>query len=141
MQSRLAMAFLFFFLAPLSALKAEDPLAEAQKTISQQIDALRANDAKAAYSFASPDIRAKFQNEVVFLGMIQAQYQPLFAARNYAFGRSKLVGGGETVFQEVILSARDGKDSTAIYDLRLQNDGSYKINGVRMLAKTASTGI
>ncbi|MFD1744376.1 DUF4864 domain-containing protein [Rhizobium helianthi] len=141
MQSRFAMVLLFFCLLPLTLARAEDPLVEAQKIISQQIAALQANDAKAAYSFASPDIRSRFQDEAVFLGMIQALYQPLFGARNYAFGRSKLVGGGETVFQEVILSGRDGKDATAIYDLRLQDDGSYKINGVRMLAKTASTGI
>jgi hypothetical protein len=73
--------------------------------------------------------------------MVQKNYEPVYHAGNYAFGRSKLVGGGELVFQEVMISAKEGKDWTAIYEMRLMDDGSYKVNGVRMMPNTESQGI
>jgi hypothetical protein len=65
----------------------------------------------------------------------------VYHAGNYAFGKSKLVGGGELVFQEVMISAKEGRDWTAIYEMRLMDDGSYKVNGVKMMPNTASQGI
>jgi hypothetical protein len=120
---------------------AEDPVADAQAVISGQIDALIADDADRAYSYASPDIRSIYPDKDTFLTMVQKNYEPVYHAGNYAFGRSKLVGGGELVFQEVMISAKEGKDWTAIYEMRLMDDGSYKVNGVRMMRNTASQGI
>ncbi len=122
-------------------LHAEDPLAEAQAVISGQIEALISADADKAYSFASPDIRSLYPDKNAFLAMVQQNYEPVAHAGNYAFGRSKLVGGGEMVLQEVMIGSREGKDWTAIYEMRLMNDGSYKINGVRMMKNSTSTGI
>ena len=73
--------------------------------------------------------------------MVRDNYEAVYQAGTYAFGRSKLVGGGEVVLQEVMISAKQGKDWTAIYDMRLMDDGSYKVNGVRMIRNTASQGI
>lgn len=120
---------------------AGDPVADAQTVITGQIEAMRSEDADKAYSFASPDIRGLFSDKQRFLAMVQKNYEAIYHAGNYAFGRSKLVGGGEVVLQEVMISGREGKDWTAIYELRLQDDGSYKVNGVRMLKNTESTGI
>ncbi|WP_137128780.1 DUF4864 domain-containing protein [Rhizobium sp. FY34] len=141
MPHRFALAFICLILCSFSSANAEDPVENARKVISGQIDAITASDARTAYSFASPGIRSLFPDESRFLDMVRKRYEPLSRAARYAFGRSKLVGGGELVFQEVIISGRDTKDTTAIYEMRLQNDGSYKVNGVRMLEKTASTGI
>lgn len=120
---------------------AEDPVAEAQAVISGQIEAMMSDNADKAYSYASPDIRSLYPDKDVFLAMVQRNYEPVYRAGNFAFGRSKLVGGGEMVLQEVMISARQGKDWTAIYEMRLMNDGSYKVNGVRMMPNTASQGI
>jgi hypothetical protein len=128
-------------LVSVPAAHAEDPVADAQAVISGQIDALIADDADRAYSYASPDIRSIYPDKDTFLTMVQKNYEPVYHAGNYAFGRSKLVGGGELVFQEVMISAREGKDWTAIYEMRLMDDGSYKVNGVRMMPNTASQGI
>lgn len=141
MPHRFAFAFICFLLAGLPAARGEDPLENARKVISSQIDAIVASDARTAYSFASPGIRSLFPDESRFIDMVKKRYEPLSRAGRYAFGRSKLVGGGEMVLQEVIISGRDAKDWTAIYEMRLQDDGSYKVNGVRMLEKTTSTGI
>ena len=132
---------LSFVLLSFTAAKAEDPVAEAQSVISSQIAALMHNDAEKAYSFASPDIRSLYPNKDQFLAMVRSSYEPVYHAGNYAFGRSKLIGGGEVVLQEVMISAKEGKDWTAIYEMRLMDDGSYKVNGVRMIRNTASQGI
>ena len=132
---------LLVVLAPAAVSAAEDPVAEAQKIISDQIAALMAGNGAVAYALASPGIRGTFPSEDKFLEMVRKQYEPLSHPAHYAFGRSKTVGGGELVLQEVIVNRHDAKDWSAIYEMRLQDDGSYKVNGVRVLAKTSSTGI
>lgn len=120
---------------------AEDPALQAQSVISDQIKALMMDDAEKAYSYASPDIRMMYPDKNAFLTMVQKNYEAVYHAGNYAFGRSKLIGGGEMVFQEVMITGPDGKDWTAIYEMRLMDDGSYKVNGVRMMKNSSSTGI
>ena len=120
---------------------AEDPVVEAQTVISGQIAAMLDEDAEKAYSFASPGIRSIYPDKDRFFEMVRKSYEPVYQAGNYAFGRSKLIGGGEVVLQEVMISAREGKDWTAIYEMRLTDDGSYKVNGVRMVRNTSSQGI
>ncbi|OHV81215.1 DUF4864 domain-containing protein [Rhizobium sp. LCM 4573] len=141
MPVRFASAFVFLILVSALPSRAEDPVAEAQAVIAEQIDALMANDAEKAYSHASPGIRSLYPDKDRFLDMVRRSYPPVYQAGNYAFGRSKLVGGGEMVLQEVMITDPKGKDWTVIYELRLMDDGSYKVNGVRMLANTTSTGI
>ncbi|MCA1444054.1 DUF4864 domain-containing protein [Ensifer sp. IC4062] len=114
---------------------ADEPVDTAQAIIRAQIKAFLEDDPETAYSFASPAIRTKFPDKIIFFDMVKRSYQHLYRPGNFAFGRSKVVG--EEVFQEVLISGSDGKDWTAIYDLVHQPDGSYKINGVMML-QTAS---
>lgn len=134
----LVLCVAFFSLA---TAKADDPVAQAQAVISSQIAALAHDDAEKAYSLASPGIRSLYPDKDQFLDMVRRNYQPVYHAGNYAFGRSKLIGGGEVVLQEVMIGGREGKDWTAIYEMRLMDDGSYKVNGVRMIRNTASQGI
>lgn len=120
---------------------AEDPALDAQLVISEQIKALMSDDAEKAYTYASPDIRMMYPDKNAFLTMVQKNYEPVYHAENYAFGRSKLIGGGEMVFQEVMITGPDGKDWTAIYEMRLMDDGNYKVNGVRIMMNSTSKGI
>ncbi|MFN7093358.1 MAG: DUF4864 domain-containing protein [Allorhizobium sp.] len=121
--------------------RAEDPVRQAQAVISGQISAFIAEDADTAYSFASPSIRSIYRTGSQFLNMVREKYPAVYRPGNCAFGRSKLVGGGELVLQEVMISADEGKDWTAIYEMRLMDDGVYKVNGVRMTRNTTSQGI
>ncbi|MCF6368556.1 DUF4864 domain-containing protein [Rhizobium halophilum] len=121
--------------------RAEDPVREAQAVIASQLSAFASDDAEMAYSFASPNIRSIYRSETQFLDMVRKNYSPVYKLGNYAFGRSKLVGGGELVLQEVLISGEEGQDWTAIYEMRLMDDGSYKFNGVRMKRNTTSQGI
>ncbi|MCJ8518277.1 hypothetical protein ABID21_000820 [Pseudorhizobium tarimense] len=121
--------------------RAEDPVREAQAVIANQLSAFASDDAETAYSFASPNIRSIYRSETQFLDMVRKNYPPVYKLGNYAFGRSKLVGGGELVLQEVLISGEEGQDWTAVYEMRLMDDGSYKVNGVRMKRNTTSEGI
>ncbi len=141
MAARFSFLAAFLLLVFTLPVRAEDPVAEAQAIISEQIDALMAEDADRAYALASPDIRSLYPDKDSFLAMVQKNYEPVYHAGNYAFGRSKLIGGGEMVFQEVMITGPDGKDWTAIYEMRLMDDGSYRVNGVRMMKNSTSTGI
>ncbi|RYE59396.1 MAG: DUF4864 domain-containing protein [Rhizobiaceae bacterium] len=131
MRFRIASLAAFLFLSPAGVVHAEDPVADARAVISAQISALMNDDADKAYSLASPGIRSLYPDKKVFFAMVRDNYEAVYQAGTYAFGRSKLVGGGEVVLQEVMISAKQGKDWTAIYDMRLMDDGSYKVNGVR----------
>jgi hypothetical protein len=110
---------------------AAEPVDTAQSIIQSQIEAFLNDDAESAYSFASPQIRQKFPDKSIFFEMVKRGYTPVYRPGNFAFGRSKI--DGNTVVQEVLISAPDGKDWTALYFLVKQPDGSYKINGVQML--------
>ena len=116
---------------PLSAARAEEPVETAQNIIQSQITAFLQDDARTAYSFASPTIREKFPTEDAFFDMVKKGYAPVYRPGNFAFGRSKVEG--DMVLQEVLISGPDGKDWTALYQLLKQPDGSYRINGVHMV--------
>jgi hypothetical protein len=115
----------------LSAARAEEPVDTVQDIIEGQITAFLNDDAKTAYSFASPTVRGKFPSESGFFDMVKKGYAPVYRPGNFAFGRSKVTG--DMVVQEVLISGPDGKDWTALYQVVKQPDGSYKINGVHMV--------
>lgn len=110
---------------------AAEPVDTARSVIGQQIEAFLNDDAAAAYSFASPQIKGLFPSQDLFFEMVKRGYRPVYRPGNFAFGRSKI--DGTTIVQEVLISGPNGKDWTALYSLTLQSDGSYKINGVQML--------
>ncbi|MGE6782950.1 DUF4864 domain-containing protein [Ensifer adhaerens] len=118
---------------------ADEPVDTARAIIQQQIAAFLHDDAEAAYSFASPAIRGKFPDKATFFDMVKRGYQPVYRPGNFAFGRSKVVG--DQVLQEVLISAPDGKDWTAVYELVKQPDGGYKINGVMILQQAPGPAI
>jgi hypothetical protein len=138
----------FFVLVPIlfslltsGMASAQDAINAAQAVIANQIKALMHGDADAAYALASPAIQSLYPDKRLFLTMVQKEYEPVYQAGTYAFGRSKQIGAGEVVLQEVLINSKQGADWTAIYEMRLMDDGSYKVNGVRMVRNTASQGI
>lgn len=128
---KLAAVFLCLSLSSLATARADEPVDTVQGIIQSQITAFLNDDAKTAYSFASPSIRGRFPTEGAFFDMVKKGYAPVYRPGNFAFGRSKVADG--MVVQEVLISGPDGKDWTALYQLLRQQDGSYKINGVHMV--------
>ena len=94
-----------------------------------------------AYSFAAPGIQARYPDKNAFFEMVKKSYQPVYHPGNYAFGRSRSIAAGATIYHEVLISGRDGRDWTAIYQMTRQPDSGYKINGVQIMPNAESKGI
>ena len=141
MSIALALAGLVAAISTPASAEESDLGVQARAVITQQITAFLNDDAKTAYSFASPEIKSVFPNAERFFDMVKRTYAPVFRPGNYAFGRNSLSKDGTVAFQEVLISAPDGKDWAVYYELKRQRDGNFAINGVRMKRETSSQGI
>ncbi len=128
-------------LVVLVAARAEDPIDMTRTMIEAQIKAFLNDDVDTAYSYAAPGIKAVYPDKNVFFAMVKKSYQPVYHPGNYAFGRSRSIDNGAMIYHEVLISGRDGKDWTAVYQVARQPDGGYKINGVQIVPNTESKGI
>lgn len=104
--------------------------AATQNVISDQIDAFQARDHVRAFSHAAPAIQKIFRSEENFIRMVRGGYMPLYDPQTFQFGRNFNLDG--TIHQEVIATDQTGKQWQAVYTLRQQPDGSWKITGVKM---------
>ncbi|MBD2021324.1 DUF4864 domain-containing protein [Leptolyngbya sp. FACHB-36] len=95
--------------------------------IEQQLQAFRTDDAEAAFSFASPEIRAKFGTASNFIHMVRTTYPAVYRPRSVVFERLVTVQGIPA--QEVILLDPDGDLAKALYLMEQQPDGRWKIGG------------
>jgi len=98
-----------------------------RSVIEQQIRAFQQDDARTAFSFASPEIRGKFGTPEVFMQMVKSAYPAVYRPRSVMFEQLKEVDG--MVAQAVLLLAPDGNLERAIYLMEKQVDGTWKING------------
>ncbi|MBC8129144.1 MAG: DUF4864 domain-containing protein [Rhizobiaceae bacterium] len=129
MRSRLSpLAFALCLAASLMAgPAAADDAADIKTVISGQLQAFKAGDGAAAYSFAAPNVKAMFPNADMFMTMVEGGYAPVFRSSNATFGELKAEGSGFR--QEVNLTDPSGQSHIASYTLERQPDGSLKITG------------
>ena len=107
-----------------------------QSVISAQIEAFRRDDAAKAYSFAAPEVRALFPNEIVFMSMVKKTYPPVYRPRQVTFG--KLSGESGNVVQEVQIVGPESRLWTLLYRVVLQPDGEWRIASVIMASVPGS---
>jgi ketosteroid isomerase-like protein len=108
-----------------------DDAADIRAVIDGQITAFRADDGDAAYGYAAPSIREIFVDPETFMAMVRNGYQPVYRPRSVTFGRLTEENG--TTLQEVYVVGPDGESYKALYSLQKQPDGSWKINGCRIV--------
>ena len=101
-----------------------------QSVIRDQISAFRDRDHERAFSHAAPTIKQIFKTTENFIRMVKGGYMPLYDPDSYIFGRNFNLDG--TIHQEVIATDAKGKQWQAVYTLKQQPDGSWKITGVKM---------
>jgi len=124
-----AMLFLAFATRAQEAVPPQDAEA-ARVVIEQQLTAFRAGNGEAAYSHAAPSIRRLYPTVERFMAMVETGYGVLTNPEAHVFGRNTSFGG--EVHQELIITGPDGKQWQAVYSLARQEDGSWKITGVKM---------
>lgn len=109
----------------------------AQTVIADQLSAFNAGDIARAYSHAAPSIKGFFPNQEKFEAMVQKGYRALYQSGSHVFGRNTFYNS--ELYQEVIVTDQSGKQWQAIYTLRKQDDGTWKITGVKMNPHTGAS--
>ncbi|MCB1422162.1 MAG: DUF4864 domain-containing protein [Nitratireductor sp.] len=101
-----------------------------QAVIGDQLNAFRARDHARAYSHAAPNIRGYFDTVEKFTDMVSRAYGAIYSPGSFVFGRNTIINS--EIYQEVIITGEDGRQWQAVYTLKRQEDGSWKITGVKM---------
>jgi hypothetical protein len=127
MRMTLLFTLLIIFAAPARA----DDVAAAQSVISAQEQAFGRDDADAAYSYAAPAIRQRFQAADIFMGMVRNAYTPVYRHKSFEFGESEV--NGDRIAQRVHIIDANGEMWEALYTLEREPDGSLKITGCTLL--------
>ena len=102
-----------------------------RSTIERQVDAFRADDGERAFGFADGSIRAMFGDAATFMAMVRTGYAMIYRPRAWAFGEAGPQDGD--VAQVVEFDGLDGSSAAAVYVMRRQPDGSFRIAGVYLL--------
>ena len=100
--------------------------AEIIAVIESQVAAFRRDDAVAAFSFASPSIRAQFGDAGTFLAMVAQSYRPVYRPRRFEFLDLQPVDGRWV--QRVLVTGPDGELVMALYPM-VRVNGRWRING------------
>jgi hypothetical protein len=108
-----------------------DDVATAQSVIRAQEQAFSRDDAAAAYSHASPEIRQIFPQADIFMQMVRQGYAPVYRHKSFEFGEARAAGG--RIAQRVHIVDDNGEAWEAMYTLEQQPDGSLKITGCSLL--------
>ena len=98
-----------------------------RKVIEAQLDAFRHDDAKRAFSYAAAGIRDMFGSAESFLEMVRTSYAVVYRPRNVVFEPPERVGAD--VVQPVIMTDAEGRGWIALYPMRREKDGTWRING------------
>ncbi|HEY7763452.1 MAG TPA: DUF4864 domain-containing protein [Aestuariivirgaceae bacterium] len=103
-----------------------------RRIISSQIQAFRADDGVAAYSYAAPAIKKIFPSPEIFMQMVRNGYLPVYRPRSYSFGAVTNEMNGRPTQRVTIIDA-NGKAWVALYSFEKQADGTWKIIGCSLV--------
>ena len=132
MRVLLVLFVLFGFLTPAAAFSDTDSAA-IQGTIERQLQAFLKDDGETAYSFAAPNIRMMYPSVDSFMAMVRQGYPQVYRPRSYEFGELKEEPG--YLEQSVDIVDAEGQFWTAVYTLRQDADGAWKITGCYLVKK------
>ncbi|ETW99744.1 DUF4864 domain-containing protein [Candidatus Entotheonella palauensis] len=100
--------------------------------IEQQIEAFRRDDAAAAFSYASAAIQQQFETPERFMRMVKTAYQPVYRPRRVVF--QEIDETASVPIQPVLLVGPDGVPVIALYPMRQETDGVWRIDGCYLKA-------
>jgi Domain of unknown function (DUF4864) len=100
--------------------------------ITSQLEAFKADNGPAAYSFAAPIVTKLFPNPEIFMTMVERGYPPVYRNEKFSFGTSTIDQFGRPN-QHVTIRTASGKAYDAVYALEKQADGSWKIAGCSLV--------
>jgi hypothetical protein len=98
-----------------------------RQVIGEQLVALKVGDGSRALNYAMPDLRAQFGTPEDFLWMVRHGYRALLDARSSTFLEGAVVDGA--TIQPLQLVLPDNTVKVALYEMRRQKDGRWRIAG------------
>jgi hypothetical protein len=111
---------------------AETDAHEFQHVITKQLEAFKADDGLAAYSYAAPAIKRIFPSPEIFMQMVRSGYPPVYRPQSFSFGGVTDEMNGRPTQRVTIVDAK-GKAWIALYAFEKQPDGSWKIIGCTLV--------
>ena len=96
--------------------------------IQSQLQAFQRDDGAAAFSYASPTIRAKFGTAEIFMAMVRGGYAAVYRPREVQFLEARVIQG--RTGQAVRFVGPEGQAVIAVYWMERQPGGGWRINGV-----------
>lgn len=99
-----------------------------RKVIESQLAAFQRDDGKAAFSYAAPEIQSQFRTPENFMRMVRQGYRVLYRPLQIHF-KSTLTDQGRIV-QPILATAEDGRTVIALYLMKRQPGGKWRIGGV-----------
>ncbi len=128
---KLIAGLLMFGAASTFTLNAQaNDIAGAQAVIDGQIKAFRAGENVEAFSYAAPNLQVMFRNHQNFIAMVKRGYGAIYEAQSWTFGRNRMEDG--TLYQEMLITGPKGRGWGALYSLRQEADGTWRIHGVQL---------
>ena len=115
-----------------------DDRAAVRLVIEGQLAAFAADDAEQAFSYASETIQATFMTARNFMDMVRIAYPVVYRPSSMSF-QVPVMNNAE-VWQAVQMRDAMGVDWMALYTLKRQADGVWKINGC-VLQQGADQGV
>lgn len=108
-----------------------------QAIVSGQIAAFGHDDAAAAFAYASPALHDVLRTPDAFMAMVKNGYGAIYRPRSVTFGAVEAGDSGPVA--KVYVTGADGESFIALYTFQKQPDGSWKINGVRIVKDDSPT--
>jgi hypothetical protein len=136
------LALLLFARSAAAADLAADDARAIRAVVQAQLDAFKADDARRAFSYASPGIQQLFATPERFMAMVQGQYPVVYRPASVAFLQPQRIDG--QVSQAVRMTDAGGASWLVMYLMEQQPDRSWRIAGcqaVQSSARTARVGM
>ena len=103
----------------------------ARAAIQAQLKAFAADDAKRAFSFATPQLRQMFGTPENFIEMVRNGYPVVYRPASVAFLKPER--DGNALVQAVHMTDADGVLWLVLYHLERQPDKSWRISGCQVV--------
>ncbi len=102
-----------------------------RSVIQAQLTAFAADDAKRAFSYATPQLREMFGNADKFIEVVREAYPVVYRHETVAFLKPQLADG--VLLQGVHLTDGQGVLWLALYRMERQRDRSWRISACQLL--------
>lgn len=127
------LAALFLALSPVTSAAQQ---AEIEQTITQQIDAFKADDFAQAFTYATPRLQQLFQTPQNFQRMVTTGYPMVWRPAEVRYLEMREYDGA--FWQKVQITDAKGFTHMLLYRME-QTDAGWRIGGVQLLKVPAGT--